>query len=503
MKIADISAYQGNIDWERARKELEMVIFRASVGMKADTHYPRYAVECYLPYGVYHFVKAGTAEDARKEAEFFVKCAKKGRPLFYIADIEYEAQTRANTEEVAEAFLETLRKNGCEKIGMYIGGEHYEWAGNARNMCDIMWIPRWGKDDGKIPEEKFAPVHYCDLWQYTSAGRVDGINTQVDLNLIRGDKSLEWFTEGYTGKEDDTGMFTDAMLVDYCRKVYEAGWVYWYGTCGYKCSQALYEAKKSQYPDQYQDSRSNGYAKDIEEGRMCADCVGLIKSFFWKGGDIGGANKYASNGCPDTNADGMLALCSEKGDIKTMPDIPGLVVHKKGHIGVYVGGGYTVEMKGFAYDCVMAKVTDGPWTEWGRLPEKMLSYTGVATSVEPAAYELGERTLQKGDVGADVKALQEALMALGYDLPKYGADGDYGKETVAAVTLFQTAHGLEETGVFGAAEYKMLSVSDTGEAEPEVLCILVITGSEASLKEVQKVHGGVICPMNEAEVIMG
>ena len=31
-KIADISHYQGAIDWDKARNDLEMVIFRASIG---------------------------------------------------------------------------------------------------------------------------------------------------------------------------------------------------------------------------------------------------------------------------------------------------------------------------------------------------------------------------------------------------------------------------------------------------------------------------------------
>lgn len=39
--------------------------------------------------------------------------------------------------------------------------------------------------------------------------------------------------------------------------------------------------------------------------------------------------------------------------------------------------------------------------------------------------------------GPDVKFMQECLLDLGYKLPKYGADGWYGTETVAAVIAFQ------------------------------------------------------------------
>jgi hypothetical protein len=42
--------------------------------------------------------------------------------------------------------------------------------------------------------------------------------------------------------------------------------------------------------------------------------------------------------------------------------------------------------------------------------------------------------------GREVKHLQEALLALGYDLPRSGADGLFGAETQSAVRYFQRAH---------------------------------------------------------------
>ena len=58
--------------------------------------------------------------------------------------------------------------------------------------------------------------------------------------------------------------------------------------------------------------------------------------------------------------------------------------------------------------------------------------------------------LQKGDEGVQVKNMQLMLKAKGYSLPKYGADGDYGAETVSAVKKFQKANGLTADGVAGA-----------------------------------------------------
>lgn len=59
--------------------------------------------------------------------------------------------------------------------------------------------------------------------------------------------------------------------------------------------------------------------------------------------------------------------------------------------------------------------------------------------------------LRRGDKGADVKKLQQELMALGYNLPRYGADGDFGAETENAVKAFQKVNGLTADGEVGPA----------------------------------------------------
>lgn len=65
-------------------------------------------------------------------------------------------------------------------------------------------------------------------------------------------------------------------------------------------------------------------------------------------------------------------------------------------------------------------------------------------------------TLRKGSNGSAVKELQELLLKHGYELPNYGADGDYGKETVDAVKKFQRANGLFVDGVTGVQTWAVL-----------------------------------------------
>ncbi len=217
-------------------------------------------------------------------------------------------------------------------------------------------------------------------------------------------------------------MLTGRMLAEYCLRVYAAKWVYWYGTYGKKCSKKLYDSKRKQYPSHYGDGRTAGYMKDIAEGRTCADCVGMIKSFFWKNGDVDAEPKYRTNGCPDVSANGMFKLCAQTGPIATIPDEPGLVVWKDGHIGVYVGDGYTVEMKGFNYDCRKKKVADGPWKKWGRLPASMLACaqggggtTSASPSGEPSAKDEGndrERIERPGEGGPKGAVVTERMVEI-------------------------------------------------------------------------------------------
>ncbi|MGN9865908.1 peptidoglycan recognition protein family protein [Bacillus swezeyi] len=64
--------------------------------------------------------------------------------------------------------------------------------------------------------------------------------------------------------------------------------------------------------------------------------------------------------------------------------------------------------------------------------------------------------LKKGSAGSKVKALQKRLIAAGFSLPKYGADGSYGNETVQAVKSLQKKAGIAVDGIYGPATEKAL-----------------------------------------------
>ena len=92
---------------------------------------------------------------------------------------------------------------------------------------------------------------------------------------------------------------------------------------------------------------------------------------------------------------------------------------------------------------------------------KQLYGAGAATAKTPAA-SLGQ-TLSSGDEGAAVKALQNRLKELGFY--KKTIDGEYGSTTKAAVTAFQAANGLSETGKANETTLNKLYSSSAKDAD--------------------------------------
>ena len=68
-----------------------------------------------------------------------------------------------------------------------------------------------------------------------------------------------------------------------------------------------------------------------------------------------------------------------------------------------------------------------------------------------------KRLLNKGKTGDDVKALQKALISLGYSVGSWGADGDFGNATDQAVRKFQKDSGLDDDGDVGPLTIAMIN----------------------------------------------
>ncbi len=161
-------------------------------------------------------------------------------------------------------------------------------------------------------------------------------------------------------------------LAAYAIQAWENNWGYVWGTYGNVLTESLFAYKLEQYPDgvgNYEDFIAENYL-----GRRTADCIGLIKGYGWLDASdltIG----YGENGVPDYSANQMYQYAKDNGiastdygGMDTMPDIPGLMLWKDGHVGVYIGGGYAIEAMSTKKGVGKTEVEGRGWKGWCRLP---------------------------------------------------------------------------------------------------------------------------------------
>lgn len=101
------------------------------------------------------------------------------------------------------------------------------------------------------------------------------------------------------------------------------------------------------------------------------------------------------------------------------------------HVGLSLGDGFVVDARSHQRGILRAAFFSYPWTH--------CAFLGQSNAGE-------DPFLQRGDRGSRVKALQEALIKAGFPLPRYGADGLFGRETEAALLAFQRAGGCKPSG---------------------------------------------------------
>jgi cell wall-associated NlpC family hydrolase len=151
-------------------------------------------------------------------------------------------------------------------------------------------------------------------------------------------------------------------LVEYC--LAQLGRPYWYGTFGQRATETLYLNRKRTYPRYY---TANDFPQQY--GQKVHDCIGLIKGYFWTD-NADDTNYHYRRIFPDVSADMQFNRSKRKGtSISTMPEVPGVLVFMKGHVGVYIGDGWVVEARGHAYGVVKTRLKDRKWNKWAFIDE--------------------------------------------------------------------------------------------------------------------------------------
>lgn len=203
-------------------------------------------------------------------------------------------------------------------------------------------------------------------------------------------------------------MKTNIELVEHVKKALKERWGYVYGTYGTPLTEQLLKDKLRQYPDNV--IKYESFIRSNWMGKMVADCVGLIKSYLWWNGV-----KAVYSSMYDVSANGMYERAKEKGLINTIPEIPGLCVWRKGHIGVYIGNGEVIESRGTKYGVVLTKLKERDWTHWLKCP--FIQYIESKPEPKSITIKIDGKVIESdvepvninGRVMVSVRAISEAL----------------------------------------------------------------------------------------------
>ncbi len=137
-------------------------------------------------------------------------------------------------------------------------------------------------------------------------------------------------------------------LVEYAKRCKTTPHIYVWDANGEYITDELLDMLSAKYPDWYTPERLSVRRQLANRGIRGWDCIGMIKSYVW--GDYSQINSSGysleSDFCTRTLIEEKLV----KGDIETLPEKPGLVLWKKGHVGVYIGDGQVIECTTRAFD---------------------------------------------------------------------------------------------------------------------------------------------------------
>ena len=184
----DVSEHNGLIDWSAALADgVSFAFIRAGFGQDYESQDDKYfhinmenAIEAGVKVGVYFYSYATTKEQAIGEAEHCCRLIEPYKnkisfPVFY--DVE-ENKIEHHIEETIPAFINYMNDRGYN-AGVYCTVSWFDDYFKPID-CSYFWLASWGSDDG----EPHTKPQWCDIWQYTSRGNVDGIKGYTDLDIL-------------------------------------------------------------------------------------------------------------------------------------------------------------------------------------------------------------------------------------------------------------------------------------------------------------------------------
>lgn len=191
MKGIDVSAHQGNINWDAVKAAgIDFAIIRISYGQNSvDSKAIRNIEECIrvgMPFGVYTYSYALNVNNAINEANLVIKTLApyKDKVKFpVIIDMEDADGYKRKYGMPSNDVLVSICEKEClmfEEAGYYAAiYASKSWFDTKLNSSRLnrfdKWIAWWNKG------ASFDKNIY-GIWQYTSSGSVNGISGNVDMN---------------------------------------------------------------------------------------------------------------------------------------------------------------------------------------------------------------------------------------------------------------------------------------------------------------------------------
>lgn len=208
MKGIDVSVHNGDIDWGKVKTDgIDFAILRAGYGKLASQKDQKFeqnyknAKAVNLPVGAYWYSYAMNENEARQEADVFLSVIKGKQfemPVYF--DLEEKKQFDLGKEKVSaimRAFLEKVESAG------YFTGLYGSASSLTTHTADdiksryTIWLAHW------VNQTNYSSAYA--IWQYSSKGKVAGINGNVDLDICYKDFPTVIKNKGLNGfgKEKD------------------------------------------------------------------------------------------------------------------------------------------------------------------------------------------------------------------------------------------------------------------------------------------------------------
>lgn len=186
----DVSSYQGSIDWNAAKTSgIEFSILKIiRKDLNADKQFENNWKGCMdagIPIqGVYNYSYASTEDKAVMDAHAVLNVLN-GRKTMVWLDIEDDCLINLGQRliSIINTYAEIIKGAGLP-FGVYTGEYfHRDYIKPYGGLDYPLWIARYGKNTGAMDLKYQPKVDGMIGWQYTSAGRANGIDGNVDMDV--------------------------------------------------------------------------------------------------------------------------------------------------------------------------------------------------------------------------------------------------------------------------------------------------------------------------------